>query len=139
MILLYTHFHTSRYIDISYLYTIPWQTSLLNVGLEDARDARLLLSANLSIWVQWIHDFLFPFQWRICFVYDLRDLLLLVPSNGCGTNQIEARHLVQRLLSTDCVVVRYHYTLTCGDVCKVKSNVFRERSIQGIYVSKWRQ
>ena len=71
----------------------------LKVGLEDARDVRLLLSANQSersfqIGVQWIYNFYFSFQRRTCFVYAMRDRLLLVPYDACGTNQIEAKLLV---------------------------------------------
>ena len=40
----------------------------------------------------------------------MRDLLLLVPSDTCGTNQIKAQPSVETL-----VKVRYHYTLTCED------------------------
>ena len=40
----------------------------------------------------------------------MRDFLLLVPSDTCGTNQIKAQPSVETL-----VKVRYHYTLTCED------------------------
>ena len=61
----------------------------LKVGIEDARDVRLLLSANKLIRVQWIYmyNFHFPFPRRTCFVYAMIDR----PYDASGTNQIETQ------------------------------------------------
>ena len=99
---------------LSYLYTILSQKSLSKSQPWRCLWCKFVIVCQLirvifSIRVQWIYNFHFPFQRKTCFVYTMRDLLWLVPSDACGTNQIEAQLLVATF-SIDSVE-RYHYTM----------------------------
>ena len=110
------HLH-SQCIVISYLYTIPWQKSLSQKSGLKMLVTKIVIICQpirqiLSIRVQWIHTFHFPFQRRTCLFYTMRDRL-----SGyiwCLWNQSTGSPTWSRDFCQG-TIVRYHYTLTWED------------------------
>ena len=80
----------------------------LKVGLDDARDIRLLLSANqsersLNLSSVDIH-FSLSISTKNMFFNAMRDWLWLVPYDACGTNQLEYQLLITTFVKGLCRV-----------------------------------
>ena len=98
---------TSQGIVISFHYTIPWQKSLFKSQAWRCFWCKIVIVCHpirmmFSIRIQWIKIFHFLFQRRTCFIYEMRDRLLLVPYDPSGTNQIEAQLFVATFVKGLC-------------------------------------